>query len=317
MYVYSKPEEQVESYLEAAPTGLLGTVGVQVINTANGAVVSARKTTGITEIPSGSGAYYAKLTAPGSPGTYSIVWDTGVIGPDTTAADILVVNTTGVVPPSIPGENLISVSELRVAKGMPTLTTEQEEKFNLAIEWASEAVRKYTDRAFGKPLTTGVRIYDFEPAGFINIDDASAVESVEFNVGGFITPIDSRYWRVEPLKGPIFDSLDIPHWAGIYSPQMGFTYNLDVFSKERGWPGLTPTVLVKGTWGWPEVPKDVQRAVLVTAAYFAQDPSQHVSESIENYSYSTGGSRAFGAAENIALPGDAKELLAPYVRILV
>lgn len=317
MYVYSRPEELVETYLESAPTGLVGTVGIQIINTANGAVVTPRTTAGITEIPAGSGAYYAKVTAPGSPGTYSIVWDTGTIGPLTTAADVLVVNSTGAVPPSIPGQNIITLEQVRRAKGLQDDEHASDEKYEDAIAFVSEAIRKYCDRSFGLPLTTGVREYEYDQDGFVDIDDAASIESVEFKIGTFIAPVQPYAWRAEPIKGPPFDYIAIPHWASSYSPEMGFMYNLDVLSRERRFAYLPPTVLVKGTWGWPEVPLDVQQAAILTVINYADDPDENISESIENYSFSRGGSRQFGAAESVAISGRARDLLAPYVRFLI
>lgn len=316
MYIYAKPNEEVESVLEGANPGLVGTVGVQVINTATEVVVGARTTAGIKELPANSGAYYTKIKTPGTSGTYSISWDTGVVGPLTAAADILVVTETGRAPEREPeGTNLITLEELKIANGETGTVNDQ--NYTRAIESVSEAIRKYTDRSFGLPLVNEVRIYDYDVSGYIDIDDCTNVDSVEFKLGELVTPVQSYAWRAEPAQGPVHDYLVIPHWAGAYSPEMGFRYNLDVISRERGWPGVPPVVLVKATFGWPQTPADVREAAILVATSFSDDPEENVSESIENYAYSKGGSRAFGAAESVAISGRAKDLLSPYVRPLI
>lgn len=316
--INARPNEEVESTFEAAPTGLVGTVGVAVYNLANGAVVLARSTAGISEIPAGSGFYYTKVKAPGTLGNYGVVWDTGVISPTTSASDTLVVTAGGHTPEREPeAHNLVTLEQVKIEKGIDLNDHKLDVKFEYAIAYASEAIRKYCDRSFGIPLKTETRVFDYDISGFIDIDDATAITNVEMAIGTFITPIQPYAWRPEPAGGPIFDYLAIPHWAGAYSPEMGFTYNLDVISRERGWPGVPPTVKVTGSWGWPEVPADVQAAAVLTAILFADDPDENISESIENYAFSRGGSRQFGAAESVSIPGRARDLLSPYVRPLI
>lgn len=317
MYIYATPNEEVESYIEGAPTGLTGTVGVQVINLETDVIIAARRTTGVQEIPSGSGAYYTKIVAPNKPGNYSVVWDTGEISPETAATDVLVVNSTGVVPPTVSGTgNLISLEQLRVAHGVPKSTSDPEldAKYEQAIRGASAAIRSYTDRAFGVPTKTSTKLYEYDSSGFIDIDDAMEVKTVAFRFGALTLPLDEFYWRPEPQAGPPYEYMTIPHWAGIYSPQMGFRYNLDVISKERGWPGLIPLIAIEAVWGWPEIPADVEEAAILTAAAFALKPDAFVGESIENYSY-TMGTRSSMKAE--AIPDRARDLLNTFVRFQI
>lgn len=93
-----------EATAEGFATGLVGTIGVRIIDNA-GATVTARATGGIIEYPAGSGFYQATLTAPASTGVYSVFWDDGVVGPGHDAAEDLLVNTTtvSVAPPAPPG----------------------------------------------------------------------------------------------------------------------------------------------------------------------------------------------------------------------
>jgi hypothetical protein len=317
VYIYATPNEEVESYIEGAPSGLTGTVGYQVINLETDVAIAARTTAGVVEIPAGSGAYYVKVLAPNKPGSYAVVWDTGEISPETSATDVLVVNSTGVVPPTVSGTgNLISLEQLRIAHGIPasTIDPELDAKYEQAIRGASAAIRSYTDRSFGVPTKTSTKLFEYDSSGFIDIDDAMEVKTVAFRFGALTLPLDEFYWRPEPQDGPPYEYMTIPHWAGIYSPQMGFRYNLDVISRERGWPGLIPLIAIEAVWGWPEIPADVEEAAILTAAAFAQKPDAFVGESIENYSY-TMGTRSSLKSE--AIPDRARDLLNTFVRFQI
>jgi hypothetical protein len=212
--------------------------------------------------------------------------------------------------------DLITLEELKIALGASLTEVDdlKDKKLAKAISAASVAVRRFADRSFGLPLVAGSRIYEYDSSGFVDIDDAGEVSSVVFIFGGLEMPITNFYWRPEPQEGPPYTYLAIPHWAGVYSPQMGFTKNLDVIAKDRGWPGLIPTVKVFGKFGWPEVPDDVRQATIWTAAKFQEKPDQLVAESIANYSYL---SQNRGSGPPPAIPPDAQDILAAYVRFQV
>jgi hypothetical protein len=216
--------------------------------------------------------------------------------------------------------NLITLNEFKIAMGIPETEENilQDEKYNQAITAASIAVRNFADRAFGLPEKQKTNIYEYDSSGFVDIDDCMAVEEVVFTFGGFKTPIEQFYWRPEPQAGPPYTYLSVPHWAGIYSPEMGFTYNLDVIAKDRGWPGLIPLIEVKGKYGWPNPPGDVKQAAIWTAAKFQEKPDQLVSESIANYSYTAQlrGGGGFGGPPP-AIPSDAQDILIAYTRFQI
>lgn len=213
--------------------------------------------------------------------------------------------------------DLISLDELKYSLGdsVSEATPDLDAKLHKSISAASDAIRKFTDRSFGVSIAKGVRIYDFDTSGYLDIDDAWLVEKVDFTIRTFTFPVPTEYWRSEPVEGPPYEYLVIPKWAGVYSPQMGFTYNLDRISQEHGWPGLMPQVKVEAEWGWPEVPEDVRQAAILTAATMAEKPDQMVSESIAQYSYTSQNRATAGPPP--AIPSKAQDLLAPYVRFLI
>jgi hypothetical protein len=91
--IYALPGEPFEVVFSDAPTGLVGTLGVRVIDNATGATVIARTTAGITEPIAGTGLYIAHLTAPEEGGQYSIISDQGgALEPSKVAVEELVVS---------------------------------------------------------------------------------------------------------------------------------------------------------------------------------------------------------------------------------
>ena len=88
--IYALPGgASIAAVLSNAPTGLVGTLGVQILDS-TGAPVVARTTAGIVEKPVGSGEYIATLTAPVTVGSYIVFWDHG-IEPGATADEELIV----------------------------------------------------------------------------------------------------------------------------------------------------------------------------------------------------------------------------------
>ena len=65
-----------EAVAQGYDPGLLGTIGVR-LEDGEGAIVIARRVTGIIESPPASGIYTTTLLAPATAGTYTIVWDDG------------------------------------------------------------------------------------------------------------------------------------------------------------------------------------------------------------------------------------------------
>lgn len=92
------PGATFEAVVEGFPTGLTGTVGVQILDNTGGVTV-ARTTTGIAEQPAGSGVYAKSFVAPLTVGQYTLVWDEGTISPGTVATEDLTV-LAAVVSPS-------------------------------------------------------------------------------------------------------------------------------------------------------------------------------------------------------------------------
>lgn len=192
--------------------------------------------------------------------------------------------------------------------------TNRDAKYTQAIAGASAAVSNYADRGFGLPQITEQRSFEWDNSGFVDIDDCTNVLDLIYSIGGYDTGVAANQWRAEPYGLTTFTYIVMPPISGMYfSPAMGFKENLDVIYKDRGFVGLGPIVKVTATWGWPIVPGDVKQATIWTAAEMGQEPTAYISESIANYSR-TSASRTLAQE---ALPERARDLLAPYVRVII
>lgn len=202
--------------------------------------------------------------------------------------------------------------------------TDNDAQITALLDAASMAVTTYTGRDF--EANTGIstpRVYHFDDSQFIDIDDCTAVTSVTLNTPNAEDYVmDTNEWTAMPgaTVGQVIYYYLILH-AGPYlfgiSPEMGFERNLDQYPAYRFAP---PTVTVNATWGWPDVPADVQLATALTiqgiVAGGASGSENLSSEAIEGWSRSWG-SRGGNATPALTIPNRARDLLANYQRIYV
>lgn len=240
---------------------------------------------------------------------------TGIIGGAAVAADD---PFTVVDPGSVqPSGSLITLGELKTALNIAAGDVDplRDARLAQAMGDASAAVSAYADRDWVLSTTTEQRSFEYDGSGFLDIDDAADITAVTYSLGGYDQVLPADQWRAEPYGNTVYTYLVLPTWGPGFSPEMGFTRNLDVLYRERGFTGIGPTVKVDATWGWTTVPDDVKRAVIWTVVTMADPASeQYVSESIAGYSHTRDTSRGTVAD---ALPDRAKSLLAPYVRYKV
>lgn len=201
----------------------------------------------------------------------------------------------------MPLPDLITLTDLKVALDRPLSDTTDDDRYEWAISAASAAVRASANRDFNTDTVTEAREWLYDGAAMLQIDDAISI--TEVRISGESLPEDS--WMARPYStGMPYMWLELPPFTPGYSGQMGFTRGLDKWN-----PALTTQrVAVDGTWGWTEVPLDVQQATIWTAALFADNPTPYVSENIEGYSYT----RQNPIREGV--PQRARQLLVPYAR---
>lgn len=223
-----------------------------------------------------------------------------------------------VLPPGSVGVGqvwLVQLGEFAAAMGTASgdLDALTQQRYEQAIAGASAAVSHYADRAFASPVVTEQRTFEYDGSGFLDVDDCSSITAITFSYSGVDSVLDPLEWTAEPWGGPVYTYVILPENVGALSPAMGFTRNLDVIYRERGWRG-NAFVKVDATWGWPEVPEDVKQAVILTAAEMSDKPGGMRSEAIAGYSYTRD---TPGLPEVPAIPERAKDLLAPYLRYKV
>lgn len=186
-----------------------------------------------------------------------------------------------------------------------------------ALDDASAAVAAYTDRDLGVPVTTEDRTYRYDGSGFLEIDDATVVNSVRYSTSS--SALSEATWEAKK-DGPVTVPYSYIEMAPLrrISGEMGFRYNLDT-ALARGILSPETDVVVNAEWGWAVVPDDIQRAVIWTAAAYetlsesfgGTLTSESVAEVARSYAFQ-GALQANAQDED--LPARAKAILEKYRR---
>jgi hypothetical protein len=217
---------------------------------------------------------------------------------------------------------LIDLPTYKAMIGVAPTDTRYDTQINALLNASSEAVRSYTGRSFELAgALPSERTFQYDGSGYLDIDDCVGITNVQVNVPNVTDPLvipDIGYTAMPDDDSPVFYYL-ILHGVGSYygfSPQMGFTRNLDQYPATAFKPS---TIGVTATWGWTQVPEDVQLATALTIQGFVSSGGNTseglTSEAIEGWSRSWG-NRGI-SAPMLAIPNRARDLLATYQRIYV
>lgn len=316
-----RPNSIFTAFAEHPTSGLVGTLGVRIVD-GEGTVVVPRTTDGIVEVVPGSGLYSKQLTAPAALGKYLVVWDTGADGPGTSTAEEIEVAYTQPTPGDAPGTDLLTLAEYKSLLGIQATDERNDGQISALIPAVSRTVRNFTGRNFevaSGPATP--REYQYDESDMLDIDDCVAVVSVSTDAGVPTQSYDlhSEEWTAMPQDdSDVFYYVLIhggPYYGG--SPEMGFKRNLDTlpYSPKR------PLITVTAQWGWPAIPQDVKLSAALTAQSFlsggasGRGSEDLTSEAIEGFARSWGGRS--GESVAMAVPNKARDILAGYQRIFV
>jgi hypothetical protein len=201
------PNTQFTAVLESAPTGLAGTVGVRIIAASDDSLVVPRTTTGIVEANVGSGVYEVQLTSPAAQGDYLLIWDTGVVGPDTTTAEELTV--VGARPTTITSSGA-PASVFRTLPQANALLTEVR-THGLEADWdATEtSVARWTGQVDAWVRRVDNREQQGERSSVVRSRVVVLPQDTDIVVGDLLTIVQGdettqyRARQVEPFRGPL------------------------------------------------------------------------------------------------------------------
>jgi hypothetical protein len=220
--------------------------------------------------------------------------------------------------------DLLTLNEYKTFANIPVSDTEDDAEIQVLLSAASEVIRSYTDRDFGSPAITEARLFPYAGDGILDIDDASAVTQVAFEVPNSADyTLDSSFWTPMPFRrddSEVFSYILLPEgFYGGLNVELGFSYNLDTFVSDHGWPGPTVTAKVTADWGWPIVPDDVKLAAYWTIRHWKESsPSDALTaEAIEGYSRAWGVKSGAGSQPSLAIPNRARDILVNYQKTYV
>lgn len=254
--IYAGPGQSFEATTSGAPTGLVGTIGVRLLDNAGGTTL-ARQTSGIIEDPAGSGSYTVTLTAPAAAGQYRVFWDLGTVTPSTTAVEDLVVTSStpgGAVPL---GSDLCTLADVRALLAKPPADTAQNTVVQSLITRASQLICREIDREFAPPSTAGTKRRVEVPGAIVNLApwdlQVATLVTLHPESTGPVTLVANQDYVLLPVKAP----------QGVYTHlklSPGTTPWFSQTAQNFGWALLDIT----GTWGFAAVPDDVVQACALT-----------------------------------------------------
>lgn len=283
MSEFSSPGGTFTARTAGWPTGLEGTIGVEILLATDRSVVTARATAGIDEDV--TGVYKVTLTAPADTGEYLIYWTDAASGPTVTAEEELVVSGPSVLTGSY---NLCTLADV---KRDPTLTSvgiTHDDLIGEVITQASldfmlEAEREVVVTSGTNPqarthLMAGYHRDREIPVGdlsttptAVTIQDETGATVVTLTVSTDVEvlPRVRRAW--EPVT-----ALRLRASAGV----LAASYRL----------------VVTGTYGWPAVPQDVRYAVRDTVVYRLRNHRALTNQSPDQFEDPSGPQRLFPAS---------------------
>lgn len=231
-----------EAMLSNAPTGLVGSLGVDIEN-GNGDVFVARTTAGIVEI--GAGVYVKDdLIAPVIPGTYYVIWDQGgVFTPEQ-----LIVGPAS----SLGVHDYISLGEVKETLSIGAQTYADDD-IQASITASSRAIDKLCNRRFWKDTGANDRKFYPRAPAVLLIDDLAEFTSFT-NVGGSSWVLDTDFWLA-----PATASSDLEPWTAIRTINKAFTY----YGLDASCPTADGRVTIRGKWGWPQIPEAIVEATRI------------------------------------------------------
>lgn len=257
-----------EFTMSGFPTGLVGTVGVTILDK-NEAVVTARDTTGFAESQIngvGTGIYSKQITI-ANPGEYKVIGDKGLpVTPSGVAIEDVEITVGAPVFAGPTGSDLCTLADVRQQMELTTAATELDPIISTLITLASRSIMLEVDREFA-PASTGVtrtfpihgRLVDLVPF------ELRAATTVTLDPNG--TPkvlVANSDYHIEPTGGDDF---------GVYTELLLSSY-LTILPQTAFRFGIAE-IGIQGNWGFPTVPEPARQACIVTVRSWLRRDSAH------------------------------------------
>ena len=296
--IYAGPGATFEAVLENEASGLVGTLGVRIMD-GQGATTTARTTSGIVETPASSGTYVATLTAPTTAGQYVVFWDTGTVSPSTTASEDLTVTHTAPVASSPSGYDLTTLGAVRTFLEKAGAETGEDDLIQQLITRASKTIMTWTQREFAPATASAARSFAYSGGGLLSLApyDLRSVTTIQFDTDtSSPTTLATTDYALRPLNTAYgtYDLLRVPNFTVADQP--------DKIGAER-------VVTITGAWGFASVPADVEQAAIITVADWLRADASAFTRSFNveagQFEYPRG------------IPDKARAILSPYRRIPV
>lgn len=269
MTIFAAPGATAEAALQWPVTGLVGTLGVRIIDTPSGSTFLARTTAGIVENPAGSGLYEWSGTGPSTSGTWSLIWDDGALTPGHCAVEELVVTSTALAAAAPGGTDLCTVADVYLA--METATQPIDTLTQTLITAASRIIQARYQREFAPVAGTPTRRFpvfgthvplvprDVLTALTVTLNPESSPVVLVAGTDYVLKPLSSRSLLGTQNRIQL-------------SPDLSFS---SAMARTFGFAQLDIT----GTWGAAAVPDDVRRGAALTVASWL---SARISDSSSN-----------------------------------
>jgi hypothetical protein len=259
------PGAAFETTVGNMPSGLVGTIGVRILNNVTGATTLARTTAGIIEFPAGSGFYTATLTAPATDGYYSAFWDTGTVSPSTTAAESLNVGVVAVGGSLPSGIDLCTLADVRAFMKWKSSYTAEDALAQTAITGASQAIMDAVEREFAPATLSELRTLQLHPARRINgsvLLDLCPYDLRTVSLFRLDPEASSPTTLIAGTGGYTLTPVDTPQ--GVYT---GVRLSNQVAYSSTMWQEYGfAQVEITGAWGFANVPTPVRDACVETVA---------------------------------------------------
>ncbi len=299
--IYTAPSTTFEAIADGFATGLVGTIGIRVRDNAGNDTI-ARTTAGIAEDIAGSGIYRAQFTAPAVAGQYTIVWDNAS---GTYATEDLIVSYSAPsgAPPS--GSDLCTVADVRAALEIPTADTSRDTLIATLITAASEAIMGEVDREFAPATASATR--RFRVDGFkLNLSpyDLRTVTAITMNpeTASPTTLTVTSDYQLLPIGAP----------SGTYTSLAFSSFLASLYASNTLYAFGYAMVDINGAWGFAAVPRDVNRACVITVGSWLR---KDVSMLLAAGELDLGGGLAPAFPTTLEIPNNAKRLLGPFYRL--